>query len=1303
MSLSPWLLRVWTDEGERQLVCNRGAGGLEGVGDVPVKEAPGGVVLLDDDSIGTITKKLSGMFGCAVHWWTEQSARRLQKVPGKARLGAGSLVAKCPYLEDVFATREGLPFVRGGLMAEEVTPSALTLLLEDVADTRVIHMCGAARAIKQCAHLAQAVMSVTKCCESLSAADIEEADAIMTNPVAGEYVSSVTCVTARISGSGGAGAAGLRLNLVFSKLELTTGGAMLVGIKLRDGQAGVRVLTSAVQSGVLRVKHVVALSQELSGVSVEEDTLVIVFAHAGGVHEARIRADLEGTVTSREPTESLDSACDACLEAAGGVGALVKRQVFADPERVTVSVKVTLNHALSKATDSSLYSATARLDPVFTRSTVPGQPGVLLTWRRVSGTSHATQIEQYVRKHAGAAAAADLEDVLVPAIMRRFGVARDEAIVAVYQASHVDGVAGGGIAAHVRTSPTGLSVRLHGTGPVRYASRALAAVLGVMTPRGAASTSVGALEQAADILRQGAAVQGSPGRAFGLTRLVAADAKLFGETRAGYASYAKQCGAVDGRQPVVVTAERMAEIRATGSSIDALRAGEGGNFYMCPELWCPGSQTPLVRGEGCPGGEEPEDLSGAKWWKGAKGRFPGFLDPVRHPLGLCAPCCYKLRGERMLRRIAECSGEAADDGGATYVLAASALPLPPGRRGHLPAPLTGETFEDVFRMGVPQSGDPVTEAVAGALKMTREQIVSQVEGRLTLLDLARLANGNLLRRFVNRGLQLTDSAVKERFEAFLKSKPHILRGLPQARKERARTFVMWNARESMLEYVARGGARSHTLLLPILTAALGVGIAVVEADPEIGALRLHCSYGGSTRRPVRVVILKQGGVYEPLVHDGKVPPFLATLSRTARTLCNTRPVALSHAQVRSHLEDTEGLKVEGQVLDMSFVVRGLLASGLYVPLPVAGVFDPELPVVFEDAVPASAGPRWRQPGEVTSLLGRLPHKWYVDSSEVELASGGRAVQISGELRVPIERASEIMQDALGDANVFVSGATSLQAGDSTSDRVALAHAHESMMHHLSTSHQRELYVLSHPSSPFPAEARVAMFMELTSDLSDMRVELQRKVAARMAAGVKQPLEEVVGVPGELVASEESMMDGAFVHALRLAADGDEHVTEIRRRARVELRSVGGGSESDLRVASPAGWESSEFRVPSGGRSLEVLRGAARLSVDRMRGVLTDWVLRQWDRGALDAAMAEELAAAGSVRTVAASLTTLMPVTLELAAYVLSGSAVDHVAVREDGSVASRSRCGRSRCIIVTEAGSGVAFAAPDTVSGEQGT
>jgi hypothetical protein len=43
-------------------------------------------------------------------------------------------------------------------------------------------------------------------------------------------------------------------------------------------------------------------------------------------------------------------------------------------------------------------------------------------------------------------------------------------------------------------------------------------------------------------------------------------------------------------------AEKMASLRSSGRNVpDAIRAGEGGNFYMCPEYWCPISEVPMSR------------------------------------------------------------------------------------------------------------------------------------------------------------------------------------------------------------------------------------------------------------------------------------------------------------------------------------------------------------------------------------------------------------------------------------------------------------------------------------------------------------------------------------------------------------------------------------------------------------------------------------------------------------------------------------------------------------------------------------
>jgi hypothetical protein len=61
------------------------------------------------------------------------------------------------------------------------------------------------------------------------------------------------------------------------------------------------------------------------------------------------------------------------------------------------------------------------------------------------------------------------------------------------------------------------------------------------------------------------------------------------------------------------------------------RAGEGGNYYMCPEFWCPVSEVPMTQqqvqenGGVCTSGEQPLDLTSASFWSQGSKRSPGLL------------------------------------------------------------------------------------------------------------------------------------------------------------------------------------------------------------------------------------------------------------------------------------------------------------------------------------------------------------------------------------------------------------------------------------------------------------------------------------------------------------------------------------------------------------------------------------------------------------------------------------------------------------------------------------------------------
>jgi hypothetical protein len=102
-----------------------------------------------------------------------------------------------------------------------------------------------------------------------------------------------------------------------------------------------------------------------------------------------------------------------------------------------------------------------------------------------------------------------------------------------------------------------------------------------------------------------------------LDRLYDHDPQIFKYAKSRFKTYAKQCGAVNMRQPIAVTLEKMASEVQWTNVPDAIRAGEGGNFYMCPEYWCP-IKVPMSREEVnkngiCVSGEKPLDLSSASF------------------------------------------------------------------------------------------------------------------------------------------------------------------------------------------------------------------------------------------------------------------------------------------------------------------------------------------------------------------------------------------------------------------------------------------------------------------------------------------------------------------------------------------------------------------------------------------------------------------------------------------------------------------------------------------------------------------
>lgn len=199
-----------------------------------------------------------------------------------------------------------------------------------------------------------------------------------------------------------------------------------------------------------------------------------------------------------------------------------------------------------------------------------------------------------------------------------------------------------------------------------------------------------------------------------LDRMYRADPELFAGT-----TYATTCGFVDGRQPVVISEEKQKSIDKKypdsygGVSIPYGSSEEKAskNRYICPDIWCPVSEVSMTlaqleaAGGKCPLPDEetPEHYNKTDYF-GGESRHIGFLDPSKHPKGLCLPCCFRKPGKRIDRCISSSSQGnnnsiqvPTKEEKARYVMHFDVVPLPaPGRMGVMPLDLTHT--KDVVRL-----------------------------------------------------------------------------------------------------------------------------------------------------------------------------------------------------------------------------------------------------------------------------------------------------------------------------------------------------------------------------------------------------------------------------------------------------------------------------------------------------------------------------------------------------------------------------------------------------------------------------
>ena len=157
------------------------------------------------------------------------------------------------------------------------------------------------------------------------------------------------------------------------------------------------------------------------------------------------------------------------------------------------------------------------------------------------------------------------------------------------------------------------------------------------------------------------------------------------KSQENFSSFSIKCGAVDMRQPIIMTNTEMKNFEKTNpesfKEINKLEWGSSTNtknFYMCPRIYCirdkialtdnqlinnngkcpfcqgeiidsqtkemTENQTVIVRRAGSNKYWANPRIKKSELWKKylaetEKDAYPGFLDPKLHPNGLCMPCC----------------------------------------------------------------------------------------------------------------------------------------------------------------------------------------------------------------------------------------------------------------------------------------------------------------------------------------------------------------------------------------------------------------------------------------------------------------------------------------------------------------------------------------------------------------------------------------------------------------------------------------------------------------------------------------
>jgi len=184
---------------------------------------------------------------------------------------------------------------------------------------------------------------------------------------------------------------------------------------------------------------------------------------------------------------------------------------------------------------------------------------------------------------------------------------------------------------------------------------------------------------------------------FVLNKLIEADRELFQWDNKRYRNYASKCGAVNYRQPIVITKEekRLIDKEHPDSYTGYVKTGstpelKERNFYICPKLWCKLGRYSITKEEyekngnrcGAPYYEAPLMFPppGVKNYfetsDGTEKHYPHFLKDTMHPKRLLMPCCAKRSSVAQFDNESDDTSKEDTKGLATRYIARVAFDLP---------------------------------------------------------------------------------------------------------------------------------------------------------------------------------------------------------------------------------------------------------------------------------------------------------------------------------------------------------------------------------------------------------------------------------------------------------------------------------------------------------------------------------------------------------------------------------------------------------------------------------------------------